>query len=353
MGLRQQLFPQTGLEGAVEASNQFRQAMQANQEQKLKMDQLEKMRLLAQQAPEMLGQPGGEMQFASQMAEAGDPEMLRRIAAGQAQYAMEQKQGLNPSQLSTLGIDEQGSQAFTGATLEQQKLLLDQRQKEKAAKLDLEKFYLKKAADDAKKELDKKSGKAFTAAQFQAGQYFTLADKGNQQLANIMMDAPDLVSRTSTSQLYRMFKAPQAVRDEKLKRYMTSVESFIVPILRKQSGAAISESEFERAWNQYIPQPGDSPQVLAQKLEQRSAALAGLEAEGGESIDLINEKFQQQKTKGDASLQKRKFDTLAKKITAIKNPELRKEAEAILQEAMSGNQDVSDELLRELNALIK
>lgn len=59
-------------------------------------------------------------------------------------------------------------------------------------------------------------------------------------------------------------KAEQAQRD------------FINAVLRLESGAAIAESEFANAQKQYFPQPGDSPQVIAQKAQNRKTAIQGL-----------------------------------------------------------------------------
>lgn len=47
---------------------------------------------------------------------------------------------------------------------------------------------------------------------------------------------------------------------------------FINAVLRRESGAAIANSEFENASKQYFPQPGDSPQVIAQKKRNRETA---------------------------------------------------------------------------------
>lgn len=56
---------------------------------------------------------------------------------------------------------------------------------------------------------------------------------------------------------------------------------FINAVLRKESGAAISPSEFENAQKQYFPQPGDGPQVIEQKRQNRAIAIAGMERSGG------------------------------------------------------------------------
>lgn len=51
---------------------------------------------------------------------------------------------------------------------------------------------------------------------------------------------------------------------------------FVNALLRKESGAAISQGEFENAQKQYFPQPGDSPQVIAQKRLNRQNAIEGM-----------------------------------------------------------------------------
>jgi hypothetical protein len=56
---------------------------------------------------------------------------------------------------------------------------------------------------------------------------------------------------------------------------------FINALLRRESGAVISEGEFENARKQYFPQPGDSPEVLAQKQRNLETALAGMQRAAG------------------------------------------------------------------------
>lgn len=51
---------------------------------------------------------------------------------------------------------------------------------------------------------------------------------------------------------------------------------FVNATLRRESGAAISASEFENAEKQYFPQPGDSREVLAQKAHNRRTAMEGI-----------------------------------------------------------------------------
>jgi hypothetical protein len=59
-------------------------------------------------------------------------------------------------------------------------------------------------------------------------------------------------------------KAEQAQRD------------FVNAVLRLESGAAISQGEFDNARKQYFRQPGDAPAVVAQKAQNRKTAIQGL-----------------------------------------------------------------------------
>jgi hypothetical protein len=54
---------------------------------------------------------------------------------------------------------------------------------------------------------------------------------------------------------------------------------FINAVLRRESGAVISKPEFANGQKQYFPQPGDGPQVLAQKKRNRELAIQGMAAE--------------------------------------------------------------------------
>lgn len=56
---------------------------------------------------------------------------------------------------------------------------------------------------------------------------------------------------------------------------------FVNAVLRRESGAVINPSEFDNAAKQYFPQPGDSPEVIAQKRENRITALKGIMREAG------------------------------------------------------------------------
>lgn len=56
---------------------------------------------------------------------------------------------------------------------------------------------------------------------------------------------------------------------------------FINAVLRRESGAAIADSEYENADKQYFAQPGDSPAVIQQKKKNRETAYEGIRRAGG------------------------------------------------------------------------
>lgn len=64
-------------------------------------------------------------------------------------------------------------------------------------------------------------------------------------------------------------KAEQAQRD------------FVNAVLRQESGAAIGADEFNNARKQYFPQPGDGPDVIAQKARNRQLAIQGFQSNAG------------------------------------------------------------------------
>lgn len=56
---------------------------------------------------------------------------------------------------------------------------------------------------------------------------------------------------------------------------------FVNAVLRKESGAAINQSEFDNAERQYFPQPGDTPKRLEQKRQNRETAITAISRAAG------------------------------------------------------------------------
>jgi hypothetical protein len=58
-------------------------------------------------------------------------------------------------------------------------------------------------------------------------------------------------------------------------------KNFITAVLRKESGAAISPTEFYTEAQKYFPQPGDSDAVIKQKQNARETAIRAMEIQAG------------------------------------------------------------------------
>lgn len=107
------------------------------------------------------------------------------------------------------------------------------------------------------------------------GSRMTNADKIVSTLAQEGVNVSTPGSRTGfgVGAVLNMGASPQQQQLDQAKR------DFINATLRRESGAAIAESEFDNAEKQYFPQMGDSPQVIAQKAQNRATAIRGMLAE--------------------------------------------------------------------------
>lgn len=78
---------------------------------------------------------------------------------------------------------------------------------------------------------------------------------------------------------------PNELRSPLYQQYDQAARNFINATLRRESGAAIGKDEFANAKAQYLPQPGDSPEVLRQKKANRAQIRENLKAEAQSAYD--------------------------------------------------------------------
>lgn len=100
-------------------------------------------------------------------------------------------------------------------------------------------------------------------------------DRGQRALSAVPFFGNSLVSSDFQ-------QADQAQRD------------FINAALRRESGAVISPEEFANAKLQYFPQPGDGPEVLEQKRQNRLTAIQGISRAAGPAYFQAEQAAQQQ-----------------------------------------------------------
>lgn len=101
-----------------------------------------------------------------------------------------------------------------------------------------------------------------------------LAAKG-EELPSIVKQGVEAVPLIGggLGMLANVAASPQQQQVEQAQR------DFVNAVLRRESGAAISATEFDNARKQYFPQLGDSPQVKQQKAANRDLAIRGMLAE--------------------------------------------------------------------------
>ena len=71
---------------------------------------------------------------------------------------------------------------------------------------------------------------------------------------------------------------PERLRTQDRKVYEAAKQNWIAAVLRKQSGAVISDKDYNDADLQYFPQPGDSQKVLKNKKDLRMTEQLSMKA---------------------------------------------------------------------------
>ena len=66
---------------------------------------------------------------------------------------------------------------------------------------------------------------------------------------------------------------PNFAKSEDYQSFEQAQRNFLNAVLRRESGAVISPTEFDEGRKQYFPQPGDKPAVLAQKKANRQTVI--------------------------------------------------------------------------------
>ena len=81
--------------------------------------------------------------------------------------------------------------------------------------------------------------------------------------------------------------AQSAAMSAQGQQYLAAKKNFVTAVLRKESGAAISEAEFETEDIKYFPQPGDSAATIEQKRLARKVAIDAMKAQSGGAFEFL------------------------------------------------------------------
>lgn len=116
-----------------------------------------------------------------------------------------------------------------------------------------------------------------TQGQFIAANYASRIKQANDIFGNIESQ----ISQMDPVTLSIQRRLPNALKNDAVRQYEQAERNFINAVLRRESGAAIAESEFENARKQYFVQPGDDSGTILQKQLNRSLVQQNFINEAG------------------------------------------------------------------------
>ena len=81
------------------------------------------------------------------------------------------------------------------------------------------------------------------------------------------------------------FSLPNRLQTEERQSFEQGARAFVNSVLRRESGATITDSEFNNKYKELIPVAGDSQAVIEQKVQARAAAVQSLNESGLRTTD--------------------------------------------------------------------
>jgi hypothetical protein len=130
-------------------------------------------------------------------------------------------------------------------------------------------------------EVSRKPPKEPTQGQYTTASYAGRIEQAEDVLGNL---GPNIAKMNYVSFIAQS-RLPAAAQSGTFQSYDQAARNFVNAVLRRESGAAISESEFENARRQYLPQSGDTSETLAQKKANRDYVLRTLKTSAGRAYE--------------------------------------------------------------------
>lgn len=119
--------------------------------------------------------------------------------------------------------------------------------------------------DEQGNQFNTVNGQEQTSTQIQAQGYAERMDASHRIINDI---GGEFTSRLAIGGLL-----PNEVQTANRQQFEQAKRNFVNAVLRRESGAAIAESEFQSAEAQYFPMAGDSDEVLVQKAANRESVI--------------------------------------------------------------------------------
>lgn len=230
------------------------------------------------------------MQREQSFGDVSSPESLKYNQFAKETLGQQLPEGMSASDIKTL---LPSLLAARGQTMKQ-KPAIDEEM------LSLQKEKLKSEINKNKREPINKLGngeeKNLPQNVFAAATYGQRIADANKQISDLIAGGYDPTTIGASAQGSKYF--PDILMSDNAKLMDQAQRNFINSVLRRESGSAISEGEFLSARKQYLPQQGDTPDVLKQKQRNREVAQAGLMAEGAKALPRLQKNLPQDNNGG-------------------------------------------------------
>jgi hypothetical protein len=133
------------------------------------------------------------------------------------------------------------------------------------------KYKMDKQGNVVPSEFEDPTAKTPTMAQETTGLYASRLKQANDVFGSI----EDFINNQNAGDAFQsgLPNIVNFLKSGKMQSYQQAQKNFLNAVLRRESGAVISPSEFQNGREQYFPQPGDKPEVIAQKKANRDLVM--------------------------------------------------------------------------------
>jgi len=135
------------------------------------------------------------------------------------------------------------------------------------------------------------TNKPFTDNQSKAGTFAVRMDQA-ENVFSFTDPATGAVTLESKKRFLPF--VPDSLKSQDRREFEQAERNFITAVLRRESGAAIADSEFEDARRIYIPVAGDSQDILQRKAASRAAVMQGMKNESVGAFEQLQASLQTQ-----------------------------------------------------------
>jgi len=138
-----------------------------------------------------------------------------------------------------------------------------------------------------KETADEQAEPAFKENQVRVGEFARRIALGNDEV-----DAALAAGADPTASWYQgnLTSDDSRWNSKEWKQYKQAKDAIILAILRKDTGATITDREYDETDRTYFPQPGDTPEIVEQKARARKQLQADLAASSGGAFDYMEKR---------------------------------------------------------------